>query len=226
MTDPVLRAVIFDLDGVLVDTSRHHAAAWARLVRSLGHNPPDDLEERIKGIARLAAVRVALGQHASQYSDAELAALADRKNAWYVESIRGIGPKDLYPGARELFEDLRRAGIAAVLGSASKNARTVLEKLGIADDFSAIADGFSFTHPKPDPDVFLAAARLAGVRPEECIVVEDAAAGIDAALAGGFVAVGIGTYESLKHAHLYVRSLTELSAARLKDLHARHGRRS
>jgi len=195
---------------VLVDTSRHHAAAWARLVRSLGHNPPDDLEERIKGIARLAAVRVALGQHASQYSDAELAALADRKNAWYVESIRGIGPKDLYPGARELFEDLRRAGIAAVLGSASKNARTVLEKLGIADDFSAIADGFSFTHPKPDPDVFL----------------EDAAAGIDAALAGGFVAVGIGTYESLKHAHLYVRSLTELSAARLKDLHARHGRRS
>ncbi len=216
-----LKAVIFDLDGILTDTSVYHARAWADLVRSLGYEPPPDLEERVKGISRMASLRIALGEHADEYSEEQLQDLAARKNARYQEAIRDVGPDDLYPGALELFDDLERAGIKVVIGSASKNTKTILEHLGIADRFDAVSDGYSHTHPKPDPEVFLVAAEMVGARPEECIVVEDAEAGITAALNGGFTAVGMGTYESLKHAHLFVEGLQELSAERLKELHAR-----
>ena len=216
-----LRAVVFDLDGVLVSTSKFHARAWEQLVRSLGIEPPADLEERVKGISRMASLRIALGSRAGDYPEAELAALADRKNALYLELVKGVGPSDLFPGALRLFDSLEAAGIPIGLGSASKNARPVLESLGILDRFDAIADGFAYRHGKPRPDVFLAAARMLGADPGDCIVFEDAAAGITAALDGGFVAVGIGTWQSLKHAHLFIRSLEEVDAPGLRDLHAR-----
>ena len=217
-----LKAVIFDLDGVLCDTSRYHGKAWGDLVRSLGHEPPADLEEQVRGISRMASLKIALGPNAARYTEQELEELAARKNDWYLKAIRCITPADVYPGVHELFRDLRRAGIKIVLGSASKNARTVLESLQLADAFDAIADGFTYKLGKPHPDVFLTGARMAGVQPHECIVVEDAAAGIDAALDGGFVAVGMGRFESLRHAHLFIRSLRELSADSLIALHARH----
>ena len=218
---PQLKAVIFDLDGVLVDTSRFHGQAWAGLVRSLGHEPPADLEERVRGISRLASLKIALGPHAAKYSDAELDQLAARKNDHYLALITKISPADLYPGARELFDSLQQAGIRIALGSASKNARPVLDSLGITGRFDAIADGFTYKHGKPRPDVFLTAAHMLGFSPGECIVVEDAAAGITAALDGGFATIGIGNYDSLKHAHHYIRSLREVSAESLRSLHAR-----
>ena len=218
---PELKAVIFDLDGVLVDTSRFHALAWGELVKSLGHAPPADLEERVRGISRMASLKIALGEHAREYSEAELNDLATRKNEHYLRLITRISPADLFPGAIELFEGLKRAGVRIVLGSASKNAKPVLESLGISDRFDAVADGFCYKHGKPHPDVFLTGARMAGASPAECIVVEDAAAGITAALDGGFVSVGIGTYQSLKHAHLHIKSLAEIDADGLRRLHAR-----
>lgn len=220
MAQPDLKAVIFDLDGILTDTSIYHARAWAELVRGLGYEPPEDLEERVKGISRMASLRIALGDHADEYSEEQLQELAAKKNARYQEAIEDVGPDDLFPGALALFDDLERAGIKVVIGSASKNTMTVVERLGIADRLDAVSDGYSHTHPKPHPEVFLVAAERAGARPEECIVVEDAEAGVTAALRGGFTAVGMGTYESLKHAHLFVESLEELSAERLKELHA------
>jgi beta-phosphoglucomutase len=215
----MLKAVIFDLDGILCDTSKYHARAWEDLVRELGHEPPADLEERVKGISRLASLRIALGSHAARYGEEQLAALAERKNDGYLNAIRAISPADVFAGVPELFADLRRAGIRIVLGSASKNARTVLGGLGLAGAFDAVADGHSYRHGKPHPDVFVTGARMAGAEPRECIVVEDAAAGIDAALDGGFVTVGMGAEASLRHAHRYVRSLRELDAASLVELH-------
>jgi beta-phosphoglucomutase len=217
---PALKAVIFDLDGVLVNTSKYHAQAWIDLVRRLGYEPAADLEERVKGVSRMESLRIALGDAVGKYSAAELDALADEKNRNYLGLVVGLKPSDLLPGALELLEDLAQNGIKIVLGSASKNARPILDSLAITKYFNAIADGHAFKRSKPDPDVFLTAARLISAHPSECIVVEDAEAGVTAALAGGFVAVGTGTEASVKHAHLFVKSMKDLNTAKLRSLHA------
>ncbi len=220
-TMPDLKAVIFDLDGILCDTSIYHAQAWADLVRAEGIEPPSDLEERVKGISRMASLKIALGEHAKDYSDEQLNELAARKNACYLEAAKAINPADIFPGVKDLFADLKQNDIKVVLGSASKNAKAVLEGLELIDEFDAIADGYAYKHGKPHPNVFVSGAGMVGAQPHECIVVEDATAGINAALDGGFVAVGMGAFDSLKHADMFVDSLTELDAARLCRLHAR-----
>jgi len=143
-SDLRLKAVIFDLDGVLVDTSSLHGRAWAELARSLGIEPPHDLEERVRGISRMASLKIALGAHIARYSEAELVELATRKNEHYLRLISSITPADLFPGAIELLNAHRSEGIKIVLGSASKNARPVLDNLRIAGCFDAIADGFTY----------------------------------------------------------------------------------
>lgn len=221
-SSPQLKAVIFDLDGVLVSTSKFHAQAWEALVRSVGHEPPADLEDLVRGISRLASLKIALGEHVVDYTEAELEEMAARKNALYLEATQNISPADLYPGALALFDDLKRNGIKIVLGSASKNARPILDGMGITPYFDAIADGHAYTYGKPHPDVFLSGARMVGATPEECIVVEDAPAGVNAALDGGFVAVGMGNAEALQHAHVNIDSLEEINAARLQTLQAQY----
>ncbi len=215
-----LKCVIFDLDGVLVDTSVFHGKAWADLVRGEGYEPPEDLEDRVKGISRMESLKIALGENASHYSEEELTALADRKNACYLEAVKTVKASDLYPGARALLDGLRAAGIKVALGSASKNARAVLDGLGITGDFDVISDGTTHARGKPHPDVFLGAAWMAGVTPAECIVVEDAPAGITAALHGGFIAVGLGPEDFLDQAHVVVDSLEKLGVDTLQALHA------
>ena len=153
-----LKCVIFDLDGVLVDTSVFHAKAWADLVRGKGHEPPEDLEDRVKGISRMQSLKIALGAHAADYSEEALTALADQKNARYLEAVKTVQASDLYPGARALLDGLRQAGIKVALGSASKNSRAVLAGLGITEDFDVISDGTTHQRGKPHPDVFLGAA--------------------------------------------------------------------
>lgn len=217
-----LKCVIFDLDGVLVDTSVFHAKAWADLVRGEGYEPPEDLEDQVKGISRMESLKIALGENASKYSEEELTELADRKNACYLEAVKTVQASDLYPGARALLDGLRDAGIKVALGSASKNARAVLDGLGITDDFDVISDGTTHTRGKPHPDVFLGAAWMAGATPAESIVVEDAPAGITAALQGGFVAVGLGPKDFLSEAHVVVESLTSLDVERLQALHTEY----
>jgi beta-phosphoglucomutase len=216
-----LQAVIFDLDGVLVSTSRLHAQAWRELAERHGIQPPEDLEERVKGISRMASLRIAVGGRWDALAPAEREAMAEWKNSRYLALCQNLSPQDLFPGAAALLEDLRQSGIRVCLGSASKNSRPILEKLDIAAAFDAVADGFSYRLGKPHPDVFLTAARMAKAPPEACIVVEDATAGITAALDGGFVAVGMGAYESLRHAHAFIRSLADTSAAALQEVHAR-----
>jgi len=150
------------------------------------------------------------------YSEAQIQEMMERKNGYYVHFIQNMTPKDLLPGAIALLDELRQAGIKIGIGSASKNARAVLERLGIADKVDAIADGYSVQQPKPAPDLFLYAAKQLGLEPAQSVVVEDAAAGIDAALAASMLAVGLGPAERVGAAHVVLPSLAGIKWADLR----------
>jgi beta-phosphoglucomutase len=143
--------------------------------------------------------------------------MMERKNRYYVDLIHNMTKGDLLPGALALLDELRAAGIKIALGSASKNAQTVIEKLGISDRIDVIADGYSVKQPKPAPDLFLFAARELGLEPQQCVVVEDAAAGIEAALAAGMLAVGLGPAERVGEAHIVLPSLAGVHWSELRD---------
>jgi beta-phosphoglucomutase len=216
-----LKAVIFDLDGVLVDTSQLHADAWAEMARNEGVEPPADIKDQVRGISRMESLKIALGDAVSNYTEEQLTALATWKNNRYLEMVKELTPADLLPGVLELFDDMKANGVKIVLGSASKNAPLVLGCVGIVDRFDAIADGTCYTRGKPHPDVFWTGAKMADAEFNECIVVEDAVAGITAALNGGFVAVGMGESVTETDAHLLIHDLRDVNVDSLRELHAR-----
>jgi beta-phosphoglucomutase len=191
---PDIQGFIFDVDGVLTNTAEFHYRAWQRLADEEKLPFDRQANEALRGVSRRESLLRIVGK--SQYSEAALQELMDRKNRYYVESIQAITPQDVFPGALELLDELRRSGIKIAIGSASKNARTVIEKLGIGNLVDAIADGNSVERPKPAPDVFLAAAKQLGLAPAHCVVVEDATVGIAAAIAAGMWAIGIGPSDS------------------------------
>jgi beta-phosphoglucomutase len=209
----MIRGFIFDLDGVLTDTAEYHYRGWKRLADELGIPFTREANEALRGIPRRASLLMILGDR--QFPEEQLEQMMERKNRYYQEFIREITPRDLLPGASDLLEEIRAAGLKSALGSASKNAAEVLERLGIADLLDAIADGHSVAHQKPAPDLFLYAAARLGFPPEECVVVEDAAAGIEAAHAGGFRAIGLGPRERVGTAELVLPSL---EGVHLRDL--------
>ena len=218
------KAAIFDLDGVIVSTDKYHRLGWARLAGELGIPFTEDQARRTRGVDRMASLRVVLGRN-SRYSAAEMEQLAARKNGYYTEFIRQITPDDLLPGALDLLAELRARGIPMAIGSASKNAGTVLDRLGIADQFAAVVTGHDFTRGKPAPDVFLTAAGRLGIKAADCVVFEDAAAGIEAAHAGGMKAVGVGAPDTVAGAERIVPSLAGIKYADLVALfeETRHG---
>ncbi len=200
-----IQGFIFDLDGVLTDTAEYHFRAWKRLADEIGVPFTRADNERLRGVSRRDSLLLLLGGRI--YPEAQLQAWMERKNSYYLEFLKGVTPQNILPGARELLEAICTAGLKAAVGSASKNAAEVIAQLGIAPLLDAIADGFSVEQPKPAPDLFLYAARLLGLAPAECVVVEDAAAGVAAALAGGFRTVGLGPRERVGHADLVLPSL-------------------
>jgi beta-phosphoglucomutase len=187
---PNIQGFIFDLDGVLTDTAEYHYRAWQKLADE--ENIPFDRQanEALRGVSRRESLLLIVGDR--PYSEAELQSMMDRKNRYYVESIANITPQDVLPGVIVLLDELRRSGMKIAIGSASKNARTVIEKLGIADRVDVITDGNSVERPKPAPDLFLFAAKQLGLDPTHCVVVEDAPAGIAAAIAAGMWTIGLG----------------------------------
>ena len=208
-----IKGFIFDLDGVLTDTAEYHYRSWKRLADELNIPFTREENEALRGIPRRESLLLLLkGRPATEKQIEEWMA---RKNAYYLEFIREISPRDGLPGARELLEEIRAAGLKSALGSASKNAHKVVERLDIASLLDAISDGNSVTRQKPAPDLFLHAAQQLVLSPQECVVVEDAAAGIEAALAGGFWTLGLGPYERVGNAH---HILPSLENARLSDL--------
>lgn len=210
MAQKKYRGAIFDLDGVLADTARFHYLAWKDLADKLGFDFTAEHGEGIKGIARMEALDVVLrvGNRQNDFSEAEKERMADEKNALYVSHISEINANELLPGALTLLPALRQRGVKIGLGSASKNARIILEATGILPLFDAIADGTRAKNAKPDPEVFLIAAGDLGLDPAECVVFEDAFSGVEAAHNGGMFAVGVGTNENLPNADLVIPNLS------------------
>jgi beta-phosphoglucomutase len=213
MVSSRLKGFIFDLDGVLTDTAEYHFRGWKRLADEEGIPFTREDNEFLRGIPRRESLMLILKGRI--YPEEKILEMMERKNHYYLEFIREINPKDLLPGARELLEEIRQAGLKSALGSASKNARDVIQRLGIADLLDAISDGNSVEKQKPAPDLFLHAAEQLNLKPDECVVIEDAAAGIEAAHAGGFRSIGIGPPERVIDADLVLMSL---EGVRLSDL--------
>jgi beta-phosphoglucomutase len=200
-----IKACIFDLDGVIVDTAKYHFKAWRRLANELGFDFTEEENEQLKGVSRVESLNLILKWGRKEENDEEVkAALADKKNAWYLEYIERMTADEILPGAEVFIRDAKSKGIKIVLGSASKNSRIILERIGIANLFDAVMDGNSTTKSKPNPEVFLLGAQAVGLEPAECIVFEDAEKGIEAALAGGFYAVGVGNADVLDEAHIVI----------------------
>jgi beta-phosphoglucomutase len=214
-----IAACIFDLDGVIVDTAVYHFKAWKRLANELGFNFTEAQNEKLKGISRIQSLELILGWGGMEKSAEEQHELATRKNDWYVDMVHHMTPGEILPGAKELLESLRAAGIKTALGSASKNAGIILEKVGILSLFDVVVDGNMVSASKPDPEVFLKGAETLGVSPEKCIVFEDAIAGIQAAKAGGMKVVGIGEKAVLHEADLVVGNLQDINIQTLTNLY-------
>jgi beta-phosphoglucomutase len=203
----MIRAFLFDLDGVLTDTSEFHYRAWQRLAdeEGLPFNRKDN--EALRGVGRRESLNILLK---GKYIDEETAqAWMARKNSYYVEQVENMTDDDLLPGAVDLLKQLRRAGIKVCIASASKNAPLVIDRLKLRPYIDILVDGSNVTRSKPAPDLFLYAADKVGVHPEECVVVEDAAAGIEAAIAAGMHSLGIGPSERVGNADLVLPNLAD-----------------
>lgn len=213
MSGSTIKGFIFDLDGVLTDTAEYHYRGWKRLADEEGIPFSRDDNEALRGIPRRESLKLVL--RGRQYSEDKIVEMMDRKNRYYLEFIRDVSPKDLLPGARELLGEIHNAGMKSALGSASKNAGEVVQRLGIAPLLDAISDGHSVERQKPAPDLFLHAAAQLHLLPAECVVLEDAKAGIEAARAGGFRSVGLGPPERVGAADVVLPSLAGVKLADL-----------
>ncbi|WEA03138.1 beta-phosphoglucomutase [Mucilaginibacter sp. SJ] len=213
-----IKACIFDLDGVIVDTAVYHYKAWKRLANSLGFDFTEHQNEQLKGVSRVRSLQLILSWGGVTKTEAEQEQMATLKNTWYMEMVNQMKPEEILPGAKEFLTTCRAVGLKTALGSASKNSMTILEKIGITDMFDAVIDGNKVSKAKPDPEVFLAGAQALGVLPEECVVFEDAIAGVEAAVAGDMKVVGIGLPDVLKGANLVIKGLDEMTLDKLYKL--------
>jgi beta-phosphoglucomutase len=205
-----MQAALFDLDGVIVDTAKFHYLAWRELANGLGFDLSEAQNEQLKGISRMESLDIILGFGAVTLEADEKLRLATIKNARYVEMIKEIDSSEILRGAKEYLLALRARGVKIALGSASKNAEIILQNLGVRDLFDVVIDGNKISKSKPDPEVFLLGAQGVGVAPAACVVYEDAAAGVQAAKAGGMYAVGIGEAANLPGADIVVPGLYAL----------------
>lgn len=197
-----MEACIFDLDGVIVDTARYHYLAWKRLAAELGFELTPEDNERLKGVSRTQSLEIVLEIGGIQVDNEKKEQLAEKKNTWFNDLIGKMEPGEIFPGVKPLVDDLRNTGRKVALASSSKNAQLVVDRLEIRHLFDVIVDGTMIEHTKPDPEIFLLTASRLGVRPQNCLVFEDAEAGVEAALAAGMKCVGIGSPERLGKADL------------------------
>ncbi len=206
-----IKACLFDLDGVIVDTAKYHFKAWKKMANALGFDFSEKENEQLKGVSRMDSLNLILGWGGISLSEAEKLKWATQKNDWYLGFLQQMDQKEILPGALEFIQDLQSKGIKIALGSSSKNAVLALSKVKMLSYFEAIIDGTKTTRSKPDPQVFQMGAAALDCQPSECIVFEDAESGVAAAIAGGFFAVGIGHPSNLGAAHLVLSSLENIT---------------
>jgi beta-phosphoglucomutase len=215
----MIKAIIFDLDGVVVDTAIFHYQAWKRLANEMGFDLTPEQNEQLKGISRLESLDILLDIGGVKIdSEEEKINLATKKNEWYRENILKMKPSDILPGVRHFIVDLKNTHYKIAIGSSSKNAGTILEKIGLDSFFDAVVDGTKISKSKPDPEVFLKAAEELNIAPEHCLVFEDAAAGIEAAKQAGMLAIGVGDYANLSNADKVIPDFSNINVMLIDSL--------
>ncbi|HCE53816.1 MAG: beta-phosphoglucomutase [Lutibacter sp.] len=211
-------AFIFDLDGVIVDTAKYHYLAWRNLANALGFDFTEEQNELLKGVSRVKSLEILLSIGKVNLSEEKKQTLLLQKNKEYLEYVNKMTSEEILPGVNDLLNFLEINDIKFALGSASKNAPLILEKVGLLNRFTAIVDGNDVSKAKPDPEVFLIGAKKLGINPENCVVVEDAIAGIEAANAAKMISIGIGDANVLYEADYVFKDMTAITPDFLKNL--------
>ena len=209
MTD--IRAIIFDLDGVICSTDRYHYLAWKALADRLGIPFDEQKNKLLRGVSRMDSLEIILGDRSSHFSEQEKWELAEEKNRIYREYLQTMRPSDLSEDTRYALQTLRKRGYLLAIGSSSKNTRQILAQLGLEHFFDAVADGTQITRSKPDPEVFFLAASLLDISPEQAIVIEDAESGVQAAETGHFRVIGIRSRENDPNSDITIKKLSDLT---------------
>lgn len=212
------KGIIFDLDGVIVDTAKFHYLAWRKLANDMEFDISMKQNEQLKGVSRVHSLQQILGWGNMSVDEAEFERLMASKNKDYLERIAHMGEEDLLPGVKKVLDYLTENNIPYALGSASKNARPILKGLKIENRFKAIVDGNDVSKAKPDPEVFLVAAKKLNMPADDCVVFEDSVAGIEAANRAGMISVGIGDKEILKEADHNFADFTEIDIDFIKKI--------
>ena len=213
-----VKACLFDLDGVIVDTAIYHFQAWRRLANELGFDFTEHQNEQLKGISRMESLDLILGWGNVSLTEEEKQDWATRKNEWYLELVKEMTSEEILPGVEDFLILLRENNIKIALGSASKNSKLILERIGTLFYFDAIIDGNNITKGKPNPEVFLLGAKATNCKPEDCVVFEDALAGVQAGKAGGMKVVGVGSPEILTEADIVIATFEEMTMEKLMSL--------
>lgn len=211
-------ACLFDLDGVLVDTARYHYLAWKRLCNELGFDLTEEENEDLKGISRAKSLDILLDKGSIVLSDSQKEKYMAKKNEWYLEYVNKMDEDELLPGARNFLDQCQDMGKKIGLGTASKNAMRIIEKLKIVDLFDVIIDGTKVSKGKPDPQTFSLGAQALKLHPSRCVVLEDSIAGIEAGIAGGMYTIGVGSPETLKRANIVIPGFQNVGIDILNDL--------
>jgi beta-phosphoglucomutase len=220
-----IKGCIFDLDGVIVDTAHYHFLAWKRLANELGYDLTEEENERLKGVSRMQSLQIVLDLAGVTLNEAQKKILADKKNSWFVEYVERMTPGEIFPGVLNLIRELKAEGIRIGLASSSKNAKTVIRLLEIQDEFEAIVDGSMILNTKPNPEIFLKTARQLKLDPSACVVIEDAEAGVEAALSAGMKCIGVGSPALLGKADKVYATTTEITLSTFDELRKKNGHR-
>lgn len=215
----MIKAVLFDLDGVLVSTDEYHYQSWKKISAEEGFNFFDhEFNHKFRGIARMECVEILTRASGKTFSLKQKQEIADRKNRYFVESLSSVTPEALLPGALHILQELKNRGIKTAVASNSRNAVTIIRQVQIEKLLDAIIDGYQIENSKPDPEVFLLAAKNVGIPPAQCLVVEDAIAGIESARRAGMNVLGIGTKERLPNADIVIPNLSAIAVDELLKL--------
>ncbi len=211
----MIKAVIFDLDGVIVSTDDCHYRAWKKMADEEGIYFDREINNRLRGVSRMASLEIVLEKANREYSEKEKQEMAERKNNYYKDLICELTPNDILTGVTEKLDELKENGIKIAIGSSSKNTPIILKQIGLERYFDAVSDGNNITHSKPDPEVFLKAAEMLGIAPEDCMIVEDADAGIEAGKRAGMKTLAV---QGANGADFKAKNLAECDWVKLLEI--------